>query len=157
MEYWKHIKNYEKSYMVSSHGRVKSLLSNKMLKIATTNRGRGRVGFLGKNFEVHRLVAEQFLPKPLGKVEVNHKDGNPLNNNMDNLEWCTREENMRHAVKNGLRARGEKNGSSKLTKKQVEQIRKDYIYLDNGVKLANKYGVSHKLIYDIVKGKIWKY
>ncbi len=47
---------------------------------------------------VHRLVCEAFLPNPHGKRCVNHKDGNPFNNHIDNLEWCTHSENSRHSI-----------------------------------------------------------
>ena len=51
---------------------------------------------------LHRIVAEHFIPRQNGKNEVNHKDGNKLNNCVDNLEWTSRKENMRHSVKTGL-------------------------------------------------------
>ena len=53
---------------------------------------------------VHRLLAECFIPNPEGKLEINHKDGNSLNNDLNNLEWCTRSENMKHAYSTGLMA-----------------------------------------------------
>ncbi len=56
----------------------------------------------GKSFLIHRLVAEAFLPNPENKPQINHKDGNPLNNNIDNLEWADFFDNMQHAQKNGL-------------------------------------------------------
>lgn len=54
-------------------------------------------------FRLHRLVAEHFIGDPLPKeTDVNHKDGNKQNNSASNLEWCTRSENMKHAIRTGL-------------------------------------------------------
>lgn len=55
-----------------------------------------------KNKRVHRLLCEAYLPNPLNKKHVNHKDGNKLNNSLDNLEWVTPKENAQHAVRIGL-------------------------------------------------------
>jgi hypothetical protein len=55
---------------------------------------------------IHRLVAETFIPNPNNLLEVNHKDGNKQNNDVTNLEWCTRLENIRHIYKNGLKKTG---------------------------------------------------
>jgi len=58
----------------------------------------------GKRFGglVHRLIAQSFIPNPHNKSEVNHIDGNPINNKIDNLEWCTKAENVKHAQDNYL-------------------------------------------------------
>lgn len=73
---------------------------------------------------VHRLVAEAFIPNPEGKPIVNHKDGNKLNNRVENLEWCTASENLSHAYKLGLAdIKGEKHPCCKLSEVQVRNIR----------------------------------
>ena len=55
-----------------------------------------------KVYLAHRLIAFTYIPNPLNKPDINHIDGNPLNNNIDNLEWCTKKENMKHARETGL-------------------------------------------------------
>lgn len=107
-EEWKPIKGYEGIYEVSNMGRVKSLhrSQGRILKQYTQDNGYVKVN-LSKNGthntkRVHRLVATAFIPNPHNKPEVNHIDGNKENNNVDNLEWCTREYNVRHAFHNGL-------------------------------------------------------
>ena len=78
-------------------------LKAKKIEFWTTKSGYKRVS-LGSNFkaDVHRLVAEKFIPNPLGLPQVNHKDGNKLNNHADNLEWVSAKDNMKHASSMGL-------------------------------------------------------
>ena len=64
-------------------------------------------------FQVHRLVASAFIPNPDGLPVVNHKDGNPLNNHVDNLEWVTQSQNMKHAWDTGLLTNRAVNASTK--------------------------------------------
>lgn len=107
MEVWRDIKGFEGRYQVSNLGRVKSLarrmvVKDRILKPFGNNKGYKCVHLWNiqhKEPLIHRLVAEAFIPNPDGKKEVNHKDGNPLNNEVNNLEWCTHSENMLHSFR----------------------------------------------------------
>ena len=106
---------------------------------------------------IHRLVCEAFIDNPLNKKEINHLDGNKLNNYFTNLEWVTRSENNYHAFRTGLKKgkRGEDNYSHKLSKKQVEEIR-----VLKGKRsqreLEKIYGVSHSHISKIQRNLKWE-
>lgn len=80
---------------------TKRLIKSHPMKIQKNNKGYEFVCFkqsgIRKNILVHRLVASAFIPNPENKLEVNHKDGNPQNNNVSNLEWVTPSENRKHA------------------------------------------------------------
>lgn len=109
---------------------------------------------------VHRLIAETFIPNPTNLPCVNHKDGNKLNNSVDNLEWCTHSENTRHAYEVGLEKKvcGEKHHAHKLTESEVRYIKKVYQkrHKDFGaVALSIKFNVDRTTIHDIVRGKTW--
>jgi hypothetical protein len=100
MEEFRTITNYG-NYMVSNYGNIKNKVG-KLLKIRLNN-GYNRVRLYNndgpKNKLVHRLVCEHFLDLINDKYQVNHKDGNRLNNNVNNLEWCTHQENQKHRYK----------------------------------------------------------
>lgn len=120
-EIWKDVVGYEGIYEVSNKGRVRThkdkvSWSNRYqkwrhwqqryLKDKTPNGRDVRVSLRKdgkpKDFLVHRLVAFSFIPAVKGKECINHIDGNPKNNNVENLEWCTYKENTNHAFENGL-------------------------------------------------------
>lgn len=97
-EIWKDINGYKGLYQVSNSGKIKSL---KKILNPWLDKGYLRVGLSKKSkhkyFSVHRLVALHFVSNPKNKPEVNHLDGNKLNNNDWNLEWSTQKENNEHA------------------------------------------------------------
>lgn len=124
------------------------------LKPQPNGKGYLRVHIAGKMYFVHRLVAEKYVPNPDNKPQVNHKDGNKLNNKADNLEWVSNQENRDHAIKNGLHLFGEKCPYAKLTKKDVEFIRKHTEY--SSKEMAEMFNISCSNINDIRKCRTWK-
>lgn len=107
---------------------------------------------------VHRMVALAFIPNPDDLPEVNHKDGDGLNNCVDNLEWVTRQENMKQAWETGLMKRGADNHATKLTDDQIREIRRRAT--DEGEsqrKLALEFGISASHCSNIVSGKARQY
>lgn len=112
-EVWKDIKGFEGWYQVSSFGNVRRIapvngsVRCKNLKPWVNTRGYSYVTLnvhcKKTVFRLHRLVAEHFIGDSLPEeTDVNHKDGNKQNNSASNLEWCTRSENMKHAIRTGL-------------------------------------------------------
>ena len=108
-------------YEVSNLGRLRSMdrewvsqgrrvtYKGRILRGAANNQDKGYLYFTvgpkktrRKNLMIHRCVAQAFIPNPDNLPQVNHKDGNPRNNHVENLEWCTAAENMDHARRTGL-------------------------------------------------------
>lgn len=89
-------------YEITRDGKVINKITNHILSPQPNGKGYLRVSIGGKLMFVHRLVAQKYIPNPEGKEQVNHKDGNKLNNCVKNLEWMTNQENREHAVKNKL-------------------------------------------------------
>jgi len=103
-EIWKDVVGYEGKYKVSNLGRVKSLhlIWNGELRIISQRlspRGYCLIHLCKITYRVHTLVALAFIPNIENKPEINHKDGNKQNNNVENLEWATRAENNLHAYR----------------------------------------------------------
>ena len=98
MEHWKDVVGAEEHYQISDFGRVKIKHTGDILKPSRNGRYMHielRYG-VNRNFLIHRMVAEAFIPNPFGLRCVNHKDENKQNNNLDNLEWCTYQYNARY-------------------------------------------------------------
>lgn len=116
MEEWKPVFGHEDSHMVSSYGRIRSIsrivrcggsyrsVPERILKIGVGSRGYPKVQLKhrGRTYNVHRLVAEAFIPKPEWATQVNHIDGEKTNNRADNLEWVNQSMNQAHAYSIGL-------------------------------------------------------
>lgn len=109
MEIFKAIEGYEGMYEISTYGNVISnhFGKRKVLKQAMMTSGYKMIILKKdgkqKSLSVHRLVATHFLPNDDCLEQVNHIDGNKLNNNLSNLEWCTRSQNIKHMYDNGLK------------------------------------------------------
>lgn len=174
-EIWKDIIGYEGYYEVSSLGSLRSVdrtiidkkgncffKKGKLLSKSKTN-GNGyciaRLCYKGiqKCVYFHRVVAEAFLGE-IGDNVVNHKNGNKLDNNIENLEIVTVKQNCNHSLITGLTPTGEISTLSKLTNKQAEEV---YLLAKEGsisqTKIAKKYDISQQTVSDIKIGKHRKY
>ena len=150
-------------YQVSNYGNVKSLKRNIILKFNINNTGRPYIN-LNKNAKskskmIHRLVAEAFIPNPNNLPEINHKDENPLNNNVNNLEWCTRKYNINYGTR-----------KQRIIQKQYKPILQydldgNFIKKWNSIKEAQEFYKTnvisqcckHKKSFNSCKGFQWKY
>ena len=170
LEVWMPIPSWP-GYEASNKGRIRSWLSNNqsmrsmpLVLVQMTQSGRRykRVN-LHKDKKmsqrgVHRLVAEAFLGE--SELQVNHIDGNPENNSLENLEYCTAKQNIQHAFNAGLMPprRGEANGATKLTADQVREIRARYKPFEcTRPMLAKEFGVCEGTIGSILSRKIWSH
>lgn len=182
MEIWKSIIGFETKYMVSSIGRVKSIrtfecengfkytVDKKIL--SANNNGRGYLQISLKNednirktIKIHRLVAIAFIPNTLNKPEVNHINGNKLDNRMENLEWVTTHENCKHREKNGLGNVSVANNSRKRKVAKIDKDTDEIIHIYDSAKDAERiHGYRSKNISQVALGEKkthhsfkWKY
>lgn len=149
-------------YECNENGEIRNTKTGRILRTFKGKDGYYRVSLfvLGKSktYMLHRLILSAFIPNPDPSIytEINHIDGNKDNNSLSNLEWCDRGYNQRHAYKNGLQPskKGEKNGRSKLTEKDVSQIRQLLNYFPQST-IAKMFGVSTSTISAIKMGVRW--
>jgi len=153
IEIWKTVK-CAPNYKVSNLGRIsrddkilnqsKRKSDGRLQKVFTVNKKH-------VTKKIHRVVAEAFIPNPHNYPQVNHKDCDPTNNCVSNLEWCTREQNTYHALINGRY-------KQKLTIDKVIEIKRKYTPFLYTVKtLAKEYNVSVYVIYRIIENKTYNY
>lgn len=144
------------NYIVYSNGRVFSKKLNRFKEPYANGSGYMQLRVNGTQYFIHRLIASLFLKNPQNKKEVNHKNGIKTDNRVENLEWCTRTENVRHSFKNGLSkmGTGNKNPNAKLNWEDVSMIRELKNKLSNR-KIADKFHVGHSTIAGILNNKTW--
>jgi len=148
-----------KGYYVTHKGSVFNS-KNQFIKPSVGLTGYAKVSLVastgGRMYaSVHRLVAEAFIDNPENKPYVNHKDGDKINNKLGNLEWCTPQENMRHAVDILGRGVGDNNGNKATESRQVIQI---CTLLEQGhtnKEIADSLEVASHIVSFIRSGKTW--
>lgn len=168
MEIWRRMiyqgEDYGDYYLVSNNGNVKNAKTGKIRKpvIGTTGYYIFSATFgsrkTKKTIRVHRAVAESFIENNYRKPQINHIDGNKLNNSVENLEYVTEKENSVHAIKNGLVALGPSRARAKLGIDDVREIRN--IYENdrknfNSTALSIKYEISVEGIMRAAKRKTY--
>ena len=166
-EHWVPIAGWEGLYSVSDRGRVRrdgggrGAVSGRIMTPQRTSKGYRHVdlsrGDVKTRRLVHQLVATAFLPpRPSPDHHPNHIDADKANNSASNLEWLTNAENTKHARHLGLipALKGERNGRSKLTRVEVEEIRAQTGRIGQRV-IASRYGVARSLIQRVQQGKAW--
>lgn len=151
-EIWKDIKDYEGLYQVSNLGRVKRITTGRVLKPLKHANGYLMVK-LSKNSivytkTVHRLVAEAFIPNPEHKSEINHIDENKTNNNVSNLEWMTRKENINHGTRT---ERMSKTQSIPIIATNIKTGESKEFY--GARECARQLGLTHGNITSVLKGR----
>ena len=157
MEEWRDIKGYEGTYQVSSYGRVRN--KHKILSPYTTEYGYKGIKLskngIKENFRVHRLVAMVFLDNPNNLPIINHKDENPSNNHVDNLEWCTIKYNNNYGHKNekcSQTLKGKLTKSKNPNAKKVKCITTNEIF-DTLLDASETYNIYYESIILCCRGK----
>ncbi len=178
MEKW--ITLFEGFYRVSNLGRIRSIGryvktkgNGKQWRLGKILKPRmNRYGYLQlclsirgnvKTYTIHRLVTQEFIPNPENKPCVNHKNNDRTDNCVENLEWCTHKENEEHKVSCDRQAKGEKNGTAKLTNIDIRFIRHlkdDFNLKQRDISKVMGYvgkRVCQRTINTILNGITWKH
>lgn len=154
-EIWKDIKGYEGLYQVSNLGRIKNIKfkTQRILKQRQLADGHFTIGLCKnsaiKRHLVHRLVAISFIPNPNSLPIINHKDEDPTNNCVDNLEWCTNKYNSNYGTKN---KRISESLKGKNWRRKIICVETSEIF-NSSKEINRKYGYHHQTIRYCCKGK----
>lgn len=163
-EIWNDIYDFEGLYVVSNKDRVKRIMQRKNATQKLMNHSINKLGYhfvcltkngVNRNYFVSRLVAAAFIPNPDNKPHVNHLNGKD-DNTPESLEWVTPLENIQHAWRTGLSTskKGEKHNQSKLTEKEVLEIRASKL---TPTEISLLYSVNIQAIYKILARLRWKH
>lgn len=156
MEIWKDVVGYEGFYEVSTHGRVRSLKRGLVLKQGVCGKYNNVVlckNGIRKTKAVHRLVATAFCLKADWENEVNHINEDKKDNRADNLEWCTRIENIRHGSGIARHAYAQRFGSRNKAISKIDEngdVIETYISMRD---MQRKTGFDRRFISKCIKGK----
>tara|TARA_R110000787_G_scaffold273466_1_gene381166 strand:+ start:112 stop:678 length:567 start_codon:yes stop_codon:yes gene_type:complete len=178
-EVWKDVVNYEGYYQVSNTGKIRSVtrvairangrehpINGRELRFKADAKGYFRGAYCVNKkmwtYKVHREVAKAFIPNPENKATVNHRDGNKQNNNVDNLEWNTFAENLKHSFDTGLQDNFI--GASKIRQIKKRKLTPEMFteFVDDREsgfthrRLQAKYAIDRKTIYSILKKDTYK-
>lgn len=172
-EKFKPVPGFNGLYEISNYGALKRLPSGKIGAKRSVTIGYPQGSFSHKGYRVyklysytqdkvqtlpaHRLVARAFLPNPNNLPQVNHKDGNKLNNHVDNLEWCDNTFNINHAILNGLQDnRGEKSGVNKYPEKLIRLVLETRETIRPS-EFAKTHGLTTSYVCNIRAGRRWRW
>lgn len=175
-EIWKDVPGYEGLYKVSSLGRVMSVSYNRTNRPAIRVLRADRLGYLvvtlhnnnhSKTFKVHRLVAIAFIPNPECFPCVNHKDEDKMNNNINNLEWCSYSYNNKYGNRPRKVLNAHKAKKSSKAERAVVKLDTNGAVLEEFSSIseaARIIGIARESVRDAVRGKsktcvgyIWRY
>lgn len=152
---WVDFPQGKRKYKVNRKGQILSVRTGEILVPQLQKNGYYNIKIGCRTFNIHRIVAEAFIPNNEELPCINHKDGNKFNNNVDNLEWCTYRHNIIHAYSNGLR---------KNIKAVVCLLNGDIVKEYKSARDAEKDGFANQLIAKCCRGKRkthkgyeWKY
>lgn len=150
-------------YDVSIDGIVRKKDTGNIISYQVTTKGYRtvliRVDNRQRQMRLHRLVALRYIPNPDNYTDINHKDGDKKNNNVNNLEWCTPQYNQNHVYISGFAKYGEKNKNTQMKNNDVIIIRNRMSYGDSYLKIFKDYSdkISWWSFREICRGKSWKH
>lgn len=176
LEEWRDIPGYENRYQASNYGRIKALkrtrvqpkygatcyYQEKILKLLFTEKNYYQItlwdGLRRKTHRVNRIIAITWIPNNECLPQVNHKDGNKLNNFFKNLEWCTQDYNNKHARINHLNNNfGSGHHTSKITDEDVLEIRRMKSPNNTFKEVGDIFGITPQQAFRIVNKINWKH